>query len=142
MNLSVHATADLGAAERAAIVALCERAFQSDFSILFELVERSPESWHVLARTGGALIGHATWYPRRLQVGAVGPFLRARDWEATAVPELRVYARRMADHLLGTLRANLVTRDERPHASGGTTAVHSSNPLETPAFPSSPSLRS
>ncbi len=30
----------------------------------------------------------------------VGPFLRARDWEATAVPELRQYARRMADHLL------------------------------------------
>lgn len=32
----------------------------------------------------------------------VGPFLRARDWEATAVPELRQYARRMADHLLDT----------------------------------------
>ncbi len=32
----------------------------------------------------------------------VGPFLRARDWEATAVPELREYARRMADHLLDT----------------------------------------
>jgi uncharacterized NAD(P)/FAD-binding protein YdhS len=35
----------------------------------------------------------------------VGPFLRARDWEATAVPELRQYARRMADHLLDTLPA-------------------------------------
>ena len=33
----------------------------------------------------------------------VGPFLRARDWEATAVPELRQYARRMAGHLLETL---------------------------------------
>jgi uncharacterized NAD(P)/FAD-binding protein YdhS len=33
----------------------------------------------------------------------VGPFLRARDWEATAVPELRQYARRMADHLLDTM---------------------------------------
>ena len=32
----------------------------------------------------------------------VGPFLRARDWEATAVPELRQYARRMADHLADT----------------------------------------
>ena len=49
------------------------------------LVERSPESWHVLARTGGALIGHATWYPRRLQVGAVGPFLRAAYVDAVAV---------------------------------------------------------
>jgi uncharacterized NAD(P)/FAD-binding protein YdhS len=35
----------------------------------------------------------------------VGPFLRARDWEATAVPELRVYARRLADHLLDTMPA-------------------------------------
>jgi len=35
----------------------------------------------------------------------VGPFLRARDWEATAVPELRVYARRLADHLLETMPA-------------------------------------
>jgi len=32
----------------------------------------------------------------------VGPFLRARDWEATAVPELRQYARLMAEHLAGT----------------------------------------
>jgi uncharacterized NAD(P)/FAD-binding protein YdhS len=30
----------------------------------------------------------------------VGPFLRARDWEATAVPELRRHARQLADHLL------------------------------------------
>jgi uncharacterized NAD(P)/FAD-binding protein YdhS len=32
----------------------------------------------------------------------VGPFLRARDWEATAVPELRQYARQLADHLADT----------------------------------------
>lgn len=32
----------------------------------------------------------------------VGPFLRARDWEATAVPELRQYAHRLADHLADT----------------------------------------
>ncbi len=29
----------------------------------------------------------------------VGPWLRARDWEATAVPELRVHAARLARHL-------------------------------------------
>ncbi|MGY2137193.1 FAD/NAD(P)-binding protein [Pseudomonas reactans] len=29
----------------------------------------------------------------------VGPFLQARDWEATAVPELREYVKRMADTL-------------------------------------------
>jgi uncharacterized NAD(P)/FAD-binding protein YdhS len=33
----------------------------------------------------------------------VGPFLRARDWEATAVPELRRAARLTVDHLLASL---------------------------------------
>jgi uncharacterized NAD(P)/FAD-binding protein YdhS len=45
----------------------------------------------------------------------VGPFLRARDWEATAVPELRQYARRMADHLLDTLNSATIT-SEAAHA--------------------------
>ena len=31
----------------------------------------------------------------------VGPWLRARDWEATAVPELREHARRLAERLVG-----------------------------------------
>jgi uncharacterized NAD(P)/FAD-binding protein YdhS len=31
----------------------------------------------------------------------VGPWLRARDWEATAVPELREHARRLAEQLAG-----------------------------------------
>ena len=33
----------------------------------------------------------------------VGPWLRARDWEATAVPELREHARRLAERLGATL---------------------------------------
>jgi uncharacterized NAD(P)/FAD-binding protein YdhS len=33
----------------------------------------------------------------------VGPLLRARYWEATAVPELRVHAQRLADRLLSGL---------------------------------------
>ena len=32
----------------------------------------------------------------------VGPWLRARDWEATAVPELREHARRLAERLADT----------------------------------------
>ncbi|HEY6517532.1 MAG TPA: FAD/NAD(P)-binding protein [Steroidobacteraceae bacterium] len=32
----------------------------------------------------------------------IGPWLRARDWEATAVPELREHARRLAERLVGT----------------------------------------
>jgi uncharacterized NAD(P)/FAD-binding protein YdhS len=30
----------------------------------------------------------------------IGPLLKARYWEATAVPELRVFAQRLAAHLL------------------------------------------
>ncbi len=32
----------------------------------------------------------------------IGPWLRARDWEATAVSELRNHARRLAEHLAGS----------------------------------------
>jgi len=32
----------------------------------------------------------------------IGPWLRARDWESTAVPELREHARRLAERLAGT----------------------------------------
>lgn len=35
-------------------------------------------------------------------ISYTGPLLRARDWEGTAVPELRVAARRLADRLAGT----------------------------------------
>ena len=37
----------------------------------------------------------------------VGPLLRARYWEATAVPELRVYAQRVADRLLSEMGAGI-----------------------------------
>ncbi len=33
----------------------------------------------------------------------IGPWLRARDWEATAVPELREHARRLAERLAGSV---------------------------------------
>lgn len=56
----------------------------------------------------------------------IGPWLRARDWEATAVPELREHARRLAGRLGG---AALGTRRRQPSDSGGPrlagrTAVH------------------
>ncbi|HEV7164121.1 MAG TPA: FAD/NAD(P)-binding protein [Gammaproteobacteria bacterium] len=35
-------------------------------------------------------------------ISYTGPLLRARDWEGTAVPELRVAAERLADRLAGT----------------------------------------
>jgi uncharacterized NAD(P)/FAD-binding protein YdhS len=37
----------------------------------------------------------------------VGPLLKARDWEATAVPELRAHAARLAQRLLAALDASV-----------------------------------
>ncbi len=44
----------------------------------------------------------------------VGPWLRARDWEATAVPELRVHAARLARHLAHTVERTV----ERERSAG------------------------
>ena len=48
----------------------------------------------------GALVGRDGAESRWLYY--VGPFLQARDWEATAVPELREYVKHMADTLTGS----------------------------------------
>jgi uncharacterized NAD(P)/FAD-binding protein YdhS len=44
----------------------------------------------------------------------VGPMLRATAWETTAVQELRVYAERLACHLVAELDAGTVTRTSPP----------------------------
>ncbi len=49
---------------RAAIIALCTRAFAQDFGNLFGFV---PDSRHLLAYHDGVLIGHACWETRQLQ---------------------------------------------------------------------------
>jgi uncharacterized NAD(P)/FAD-binding protein YdhS len=56
-----------------------------------ELGIRTTPDNEVIGADGGAVKG--LYY--------VGPWLRARDWEATAVPELREHARRLADRLAG-----------------------------------------
>ncbi len=38
----------------------------------------------------------------------LGPMLRARYWEAIAVPELRIHARLLADELMAGIKANIV----------------------------------
>lgn len=46
----------------------------------------------------------------------VGPWLRARDWEATAVPELRVHAQRLAERLAGSAVNGWWRQESRPGA--------------------------
>ena len=73
-DLSVLPTRDLDDATRAAIVALCTRAFGEDFSNLFVFVQ---DSMHVLAQRDGALIGHACWAARQLQPEGHAPLRTA-----------------------------------------------------------------
>jgi uncharacterized NAD(P)/FAD-binding protein YdhS len=40
----------------------------------------------------------------------IGPWLRARDWEATAVPELREHAARLARRLCTAVRSEDTSR--------------------------------
>lgn len=50
----------------------------------------------------GAVVDTQGRPSRRLSY--IGPLLRARDWEATAVPELRVHAQNLAHRLVATLK--------------------------------------
>ncbi len=61
---------------------------------------------------GGGLVD-ASGVPSRV-FAVIGPLLRARDWEATAVPELRVYAERVAQRIADELGAEV----RSPEAAG------------------------
>lgn len=67
--------------QRRAIIALCEAAFEEDFSALFELL---PESAHVLVWVDRVLVAHACWVERWLQPEGL-PLLRTAYVEAVAV---------------------------------------------------------
>lgn len=63
-QLSVVRTVDLDPAAKDEIVALCTRAFDEDFSSLFQFVQSCD---HVLAHLNDRLVGHAVWSTRWLQ---------------------------------------------------------------------------
>ncbi len=67
--------------QRGEIVALCEAAFEEDFSALFDLL---PHSVHVLVWVDRALVAHACWVERWLQSEGL-PLLRTAYVEAVAV---------------------------------------------------------
>jgi aminoglycoside 2'-N-acetyltransferase I len=80
IGLEVIASDDLTEADRAAIIALCEAAFEEPFDRLFALL---PGSRHVLVRDGGVLVSHACWVTRWLQPAGL-PALRTAYVEAVA----------------------------------------------------------
>jgi aminoglycoside 2'-N-acetyltransferase I len=66
--------------ERNMIIDLCSRAFEEDFEALFETFS---DTTHVLGYRAGALVSHAMWVTRWLQVEA-DPMLRTAYVEAVA----------------------------------------------------------
>lgn len=84
IDVSSRVAEDLGAAERAAIIALCTAAFAEPFDRLFTLL---PGARHVLIAEAGTLVCHACWVERVLQPRG-GPRLRTAYVEAVAtLPE-------------------------------------------------------
>jgi aminoglycoside 2'-N-acetyltransferase I len=87
MRLEVAARETLDDAARAEIVALCEAAYEEDFSRLFELF---PESVHVLARDArGSLVSHAEFVPRWLQAAGQGVMRTAYVESVATSPSAR-----------------------------------------------------
>jgi aminoglycoside 2'-N-acetyltransferase I len=73
-ELVVIPTGALTQSTRAAITAMCTRAFDQDFASLFDFVT---DSMHVLAYRDGTLIGHACWATRWLEPAGYAPIRTA-----------------------------------------------------------------
>lgn len=87
LEVTAVPVAALSDAERAEIAGLCERAFETAFADLWQLVPAS--SRHLLAHLEGRLVGHACWMPRWLEPEG-GRLLRTAYFDAVAIePELQ-----------------------------------------------------
>ena len=73
----------LSPADLTAIIALCSRAYEEDYT---PFIETFSDSVHVLARLDGQLVSHALWITRWLQVEG-GPLLRTAYVEGVATEE-------------------------------------------------------
>ena len=78
--VSLRDAGEVVAAERAAIIALCEAAFDEPFDRLFDLL---PGSRHLLVHVGDRLVSHGCWVTRWLQPTGL-PALRTAYVEAVA----------------------------------------------------------
>jgi GNAT superfamily N-acetyltransferase len=87
---------------RAAVVALCDRAYEEETGLLLDSL--GPMQ-HVLLFAQGALVSHAAWVRRSLQVGS-GPLLDAAYVELVATdPEWQ--GRGLASRVLKALVAHI-----------------------------------
>jgi aminoglycoside 2'-N-acetyltransferase I len=104
LNIASAHAADLDAATRAEIIALCTLAYEEDFARLFEMCAGSI---HVLGRVDGELVSHALWVERWLQPADLPP-LRTAYVEAVATHpayQRRGYAAAVMRELAAQIRA-------------------------------------
>lgn len=74
---------ELSGAERQAVISLCNRAFEEDCE---PALRTFTDATHLLGHVEGALVSHALWYTRWLEVGN-GPLLRTAYVEGVATEE-------------------------------------------------------
>ena len=104
--LSVVAGRDLANTDRAAVIDLCSRAFETDFAPLFNTFH---EPTHVLGKLDGVLVSHALWVTRWLQAGR-GPLLRTAFVEAVAT-DPAYQGQGYATQVMQTLQAAIADYD-------------------------------
>lgn len=106
LAITVITSPDLSEADRAAVIALCSRAFETDFAPLFNTFH---EPTHVLAKLDGVLVSHALWVTRWLQAGH-GPLLRTAFVEAVAT-DPAFQGQGYATQVMQSLRAAIADYD-------------------------------
>ena len=110
LTLTLRPGHELTAGERAAILALCARAYQEDLAPIFATFT---DPIHVLGTLGDTLVSHALWVTRWLQC-APHPPLRTAYVEAVATEPtlqgrgyagalMRFLAEQIVDYELGAL---------------------------------------
>lgn len=70
LSLDVIKGTDLSEQERYEVVALCSRAFETDYKVFLPTFI---DATHILARRQGVLVSHALWITRWLQPGGFPP---------------------------------------------------------------------
>lgn len=79
-ELCLKHSSDLSSAEREAILAVCNAAYEEDIGLIWDLF---PDAMHVLGYLEETLVSHALWVTRWLEVGE-GPLLRTAYVELVA----------------------------------------------------------
>ena len=106
LKLAVIEDRDLSSTDRAAVIDLCSRAFETDFAPLFNTFH---EPTHVLAKLDGVLVSHALWVTRWLQAGS-GLLLRTAFVEAVAT-DPAYQGRGYSTQVMQTLQAAIADYD-------------------------------